>query len=102
MYKRIGSRYEDYYHQVIQKLIATKSDHRIMNRLSEIFIYGDDSKRIEEYQKLLEDFNISVHDLFHSESEDKSDAGSDKTLDKNASENQGDNSNDSKKNEEQK
>lgn len=62
--------YVEYYQEIIQRLIKKTNDDRILNRLAGIAM-GDDAKRFERVQKLLDDFNISVADLLCSDSEDE-------------------------------
>jgi hypothetical protein len=62
--------YVEYYQAIIQKLLEKSKDDRILNRLGQIAM-GDDEKRFERVQKLLDDFNISVAALLCSDSEDE-------------------------------
>lgn len=62
------SGYVDYYQDILDRLISKSTDNRILNRCAGI-VMGDDAKRFERVQKLLDDFNIDLADLFDSDSE---------------------------------
>lgn len=87
----------DYYQTILDKLIMKTKDDRILNRIQGI-IMGDDAKRFERVQKLLDDFNISVSDLLCSDSEDEES----NTPDNSEKSEEKSNTNDSKKEEKKK